>query len=177
MANNTICKSQVAGAQCPLSRSYAGDSARGEVNTWWPFSSFKTKQSPGAATPADTDPAEVTGFCQNSLPRSSQLEDSLHCDRKYSKPTTCRLDLAISNKIWFYLIYLHSLSVPSLSDFLIWGDFENLSDPGRIQWSRVAKSPTRHADFGFIELWENPFISQWSASALGQTTPTQTWPW
>ena len=83
--------------------------------------------------------------------------------------------LTVSNRKYFILlgmIYLHPF--PSLSDFLIWGDFENLSDPGKIQWSRVAKSLTRHADLGFIELWENPFISQSSAPALGQTTPDLT---
>ena len=164
---------ELSSAQRPLSRSCAGD--REERLTWWPLSSFITKQCRSAATPGDTDPAEVTGFCQNLLPRSSQLENTLHCDRKTT--TTCRLENFQQNI--FSMIYLHPCPVASLSDFLIWGDFENLSDPGRIQWSRVAKSPTRHADFGFIELWEResfhfPMISTSTSTGPNYSNPDLT---
>ena len=130
---------------------------------------------PGPATQDDTDPGDK----QILLTVTAGSHDPLNWRILFIVTKNILkqrlVALTVSNRKYFILlgmIYLHPF--PSLSDFLIWGDFENLSDPGKIQWSRVAKSLTRHADLGFIELWENPFISQSSAPALGQTTPDLT---
>ena len=151
---------------------------REERLTWSTLSSFKTKQcSAGPALQHRTTLTQVT----NKYSSLSQLAPTILSTGEYSLLSQKNIlkqrlvALTVSNRKYFILlgmIYLHPF--PSLSDFLIWGDFENLSDPGKIQWSRVAKSLTRHADLGFIELWENPFISQSSAPALGQTTPDLT---
>ena len=96
MGNNTICKSEVGGAQCPLSRSLAGD--REERLAWSPRHLFqnKTMQSPvsgSAATLADTDPGD--SFLSELAPRH---ENILLCDGKYFKTTTtCRLDNSQQN--------------------------------------------------------------------------------